>query len=266
LINIINIYQRGREMNYRYHYDSLINRAAFENRKKYKKSDSRYVYYEKHHIIPECFFINRKRKGAAGWLKGNPNSAENLVLLKPEEHYVAHQLLVKIYPENMGLVFAAVRMTMSKDGQRMNNKLYSWLRKRIADNSSRLHREKKIGMHGKKHTEETKQKMRDSSPHTSLKGFDSPSYGLKRPEETCNKISRARTGVSTGARTEETKQKMRAARKNQTRTRDMPITVDGVLFSSATKASASVGITVSALCKRMRSGKYPNYVYANIDK
>ncbi len=36
-------------------------------------------------------------------------------------------------------------------------------RKRISENTKRLQREKKIGMHGKCHTDETKQKMRDNN-------------------------------------------------------------------------------------------------------
>ena len=49
--------------------------------------------------------------------------------LTPEEHYVAHQLLVKIHPTNYKLVTAAFCMTFDKDGKRSNNKLYGWLRR-----------------------------------------------------------------------------------------------------------------------------------------
>lgn len=52
------------------------------------------TYTEKHHIIPECLFIKRSRKGPIGWLKGEPNSKDNFVFLTPADHYHAHQLLV----------------------------------------------------------------------------------------------------------------------------------------------------------------------------
>ena len=39
-------------------------------------------YTESHHIIPRCM--------------GGSDNSDNLVDLTPEEHYVAHQLLIKI--------------------------------------------------------------------------------------------------------------------------------------------------------------------------
>ena len=119
-------------MNYQKHYDALILRAQIQNRKKYKATDSRYIPYEKHHIVPDCFYISRKRNGRAGHLDGNPDAKENLVLLTPEEHYLAHQLLVKIYPNHHGLVRAATMMCVSRNGLRSNNKLYGWLKKKDA--------------------------------------------------------------------------------------------------------------------------------------
>lgn len=115
-------------MDYKRIYDSIIERANLENRKRYKTTHSDYVYYEKHHIIPECFYINRKRKGTTGWLEGNPDSKENLVLLTPEEHYVVHQLLSKIYPTVNGLVYALVKMSGKHFGR--NNKLYGWIKRK----------------------------------------------------------------------------------------------------------------------------------------
>ena len=64
-------------MNYKKIYDSLIERGKNRNLNEYG---------EKHHIVPKCL--------------GGSNKKENLVKLTPEEHYVAHQLLVKIYPNN----------------------------------------------------------------------------------------------------------------------------------------------------------------------
>ena len=52
---------------------------------------------ENHHIVPECFFIERKRKGNKGFLTGNSNDKNNFVQLTPKEHYVCHHLLTKMF-------------------------------------------------------------------------------------------------------------------------------------------------------------------------
>lgn len=95
-------------MNYKKHYDLLIYKAKNRNLDEYG---------EWHHIIPLC-------------LNGEDDS-ENLVKLTPEEHYVAHQLLVKIYPNNYSLIHAAKMMTISSRCTKRSNKLYGWLRRKF---------------------------------------------------------------------------------------------------------------------------------------
>lgn len=96
-------------MNYKKHYEMLIERG---------KNRSIDTYTETHHIIPKCM--------------GGTNDINNLVKLTPEEHYVAHQLLVKIYPESIQLVGAAMMMTRHTTNNRMNNKLFGWLKRRAS--------------------------------------------------------------------------------------------------------------------------------------
>lgn len=121
-------------MNYRRHYNALINRAR-------TRVLSEYV--ETHHIIPRCM--------------GGPDEKSNLVDLLPEEHFVAHQLLVKLYPEVPKLVYALARL--SAGGSKGNNKLYGWIRRRIS-------KERSIAMKGhtiwvdRKHTDESKLKIK----------------------------------------------------------------------------------------------------------
>jgi len=91
-------------MDYKKHYNLLIERA--ENRKLEG-------YSEKHHIIPRCM--------------GGTDEKDNIVCLTPEEHFVAHQLLVKMYPDNNSLVYAAQMMTVGKN---RSNKLYGWLKRK----------------------------------------------------------------------------------------------------------------------------------------
>ena len=98
-------------MDYKRIYDALIDRA---------KNRLLEGYSESHHIIPKCM--------------GGTDDSENLCNLTAEEHFVAHQLLVKIYPKNPGLIYAAKMMTIGNDGQgnRKGNKLYGWLRRRFS--------------------------------------------------------------------------------------------------------------------------------------
>jgi len=92
-------------MNYILHYERLIARA---------RNRILDEFTESHHIIPRCM--------------GGTDDLINLVDLTPEEHYTAHQLLVKIYPDNDALVRAATMMIVNRPG----NKLYGWLRRKFA--------------------------------------------------------------------------------------------------------------------------------------
>jgi len=67
-----------------------MEKAKGENRKKGPD-----CYYERHHIVPDFMFVNRKRKGPKGHLPGNPNDPKNMVLLTPREHILSHILLAK---------------------------------------------------------------------------------------------------------------------------------------------------------------------------
>lgn len=67
-----------------------MDRAKSENR---VKNDDQ--YYEKHHVIPDFMFKDRTRKGPSGHLSGNPNDKNNIRLLTPREHFIAHVLLHK---------------------------------------------------------------------------------------------------------------------------------------------------------------------------
>jgi len=92
-------------VNYSAHYDRLIARARIRVLTGYR---------ERHHVIPRCM--------------GGGNEEANLVELTPEEHYVAHQLLVKMYPARARLVYAVNIMSKRCTG----NKAYGWIRRRLA--------------------------------------------------------------------------------------------------------------------------------------
>ena len=126
-------------MNYLNHYNLLIERAQ-------NRSILPVEYFEKHHIIPRCM--------------GGDNSTENIVKLFPEEHYVAHQLLVKIYPANDKILSAVIVMGGKKKGrEQCNNKTYSWLKKRMS--------ESRKGKPGYPRSENTRKKMSESQKKVS---------------------------------------------------------------------------------------------------
>jgi hypothetical protein len=94
-------------MDYKLHYERLISRA---------KERGQITLSECHHVIPRCI--------------GGDDDEKNLVYLTPEEHYVAHQLLIKIYPNSPKLVYAAWMMRTSSTNQSRNNKTYGWIKRR----------------------------------------------------------------------------------------------------------------------------------------
>ena len=79
-----------------------------------------YGYTEKHHIIPDCFYIiNRAYKRnikqnpnykSLGFLIGDSNDKNNLINLSPRVHFIAHYLLYKAY-DNYQLTKAFLMMS-----------------------------------------------------------------------------------------------------------------------------------------------------------
>ncbi len=76
------------------------------------------VYVENHHILPRCM--------------GGQDTPDNLVDLTAREHYICHQLLVKIYPTQYGLIYAAMIMCCGLNGKRSANRQYEWLKRKFS--------------------------------------------------------------------------------------------------------------------------------------
>ena len=145
-------------MNYGKIYDALIEKANTRNL---------LGYSEKHHIIPKCI--------------GGNNKKDNIAKLTAREHFVAHQLLVKLYPNNENLIYAVRAMVTSAKNHIRNNREYSWLRIKHAEVMSKLHTSKIVtditknkmsvkaklrgnnGWDKKNHSEETRLKMSESA-------------------------------------------------------------------------------------------------------
>ena len=138
---------------------------------------------EQHHVIPESFYLNRKRKGSSGWLEGNPNNPSNLVLLTPREHLLCHKLLVKMTTGEFkvkmynALHLTSIHSNNQKRKSNLTSKQYEQikleLRNRLLGKTyEELHGEEKAkeikkkqslpgeknGFFGKNHTEEQRKK------------------------------------------------------------------------------------------------------------
>jgi hypothetical protein len=138
-------------MHYAAHYDRLIARARVRDLA---------GYMERHHVVPRCM--------------GGGDEASNVVRLTPEEHYTAHQLLVKMYPNNAKLLWSASAMTNGTERQSRRNKLYGWLRRRLSsqmtgrvvseETGRKISAAKRgVSMKRKPHSEETRAKMSAAS-------------------------------------------------------------------------------------------------------
>lgn len=76
-------------MNYKKIYEALVSK------------DTTYQVFEVHHKVPKCM--------------GGDDSSQNLVKLSHREHWLAHKLLTKIYPDNNKLWFAFAAMSMNRN-------------------------------------------------------------------------------------------------------------------------------------------------------
>lgn len=114
-------------MNYIKHYMLLMkkatNRILPEN-----------VYFERHHFLPESLEENEYAKEVL--LKcGIENQ---LIKLKPEEHFVAHLLLLKIFKDNSFCYEKMLYAATFLRSRVRNNKEYGWLRKRFSKMMSEI--------------------------------------------------------------------------------------------------------------------------------
>ena len=126
-----------------------------------------------HHIIPECFYIHRKRKGPAGWLEGDPDHPSNKVALSNKAHLTCHKLLVKMtHGKAKSKMYYALSMLQNK-GAKLTGKQYQLMREDMARTLNEYwtieRREQKSidcsgekgPFYGKHHSEENKKKSRE---------------------------------------------------------------------------------------------------------
>lgn len=165
------------------------------------------VYVEKHHVWPKCM--------------GGPDEDGNIVKLTPEEHFLAHQLLVKMFPLNNKLIFACKAMSMSNHGKRVGMKMYGWLKRKF----SKAQKGKQMSIASRRKMSDSKKGTKLSEEHCRKIGkahkgqkrsektktnISESLKGRKLSEETRRKISEVQKGKKAS---EETKEKMSESRK-----------------------------------------------------
>ena len=197
------------------------------NESRYKNTTQ---YFEQHHIIPKCI--------------GGTNNKSNLVLLTAREHFIAHWLLIRIYPDNRKLAHAFWAMCNLK-GKSLDNRIVPSSRTYM---EAKEHRSK-LGM-----SEEQKRKLRKPKRDSTRMGkYDK--HGIKNPFY--GKIH-----------SDEAKQKMRTAIK-ETRKEGWlpgnarPVEIDGIQYRCLSEAAEKTGIGNSLIIYRIKSNsiKYNSYKY-----
>ena len=132
-------------MNYKRIYDQFI-----EDRRK-KENDAKKDYYERHHIVPRSL--------------GGGDRKKNIICLTPEDHIRAHVLLAKIHGGRMwASVFSIVGNITRKNRipTRKCMKFHALSRKKHAE----AMKGKDNPFYGKKHSEETLEKISDPNTYT----------------------------------------------------------------------------------------------------
>lgn len=155
-------------MNYKLHYNKLMEKAK-------NRVLNKHEYSENHHIIPKCI--------------GGTNDKSNIVKLLPKEHYIAHLLLFREYPSNQKLAYAFWMMCngnkKDKRTYRISGRLYEEIRTKFVE----ILKEREPTFKGKIHTAEAKEKISNSK-----KGKLPPVAGKKYSQESKDKQSKARLG------------------------------------------------------------------------
>lgn len=178
-------------MNYQRVYDQLIARA--------KQRSSVQGYTETHHITPRSL--------------GGGNSQSNLVELTAREHFLAHWLLCKIYPDSNKLAYAFWGMcnqSSSKQKERYipSTRVYQESRERFAKVHSIIHSQYT-------HSEESKEKISKKllgKPKSEQARKNMSIAALQRSAEHKAKIGATKKGKP---RSEETRRKISEALKKR---------------------------------------------------
>jgi len=172
---------------------------------------------------------------------GGTNDPDNLVILSAREHFIAHWILTKIYPNNRKILYALGAMATYKDKRRLSSHEFAKVREAAAKcklgkkASPETRRRQSLARIGRVVTEETRKKLsivskgripseearrnmsiaqrnkKPASKETRLR-MSKSLMGRKCSEETRKKLVKSHTGVK---HTKETKEIISKYRKGK---------------------------------------------------
>ena len=160
-------------------------------------------YHETHHILPRCL--------------GGTNDKDNLIDLFAREHFIAHKLLTLENPHNEKLAYAWWQMchcTNDEAEYEVTPYEYEDARQRVSAFLSESRKGENNPFYGKRHTQESKNKMSES--HS---GENHPLFGKSMPQETKRKIGEANKGKK---RSQESRRNISEAHKGKQVGKDNP--------------------------------------------
>jgi hypothetical protein len=230
------------QMNYQKIYFNLIDRARNRELSEYK---------EIHHVVPRCL--------------GGSDMADNLVSLTPEEHYVAHQLLTRIYPNEHKLVYAAIAMIRG----RSSNKMHGWLRRRFSKVVSDRQQGSGNSQFGliwisNPDTKVSKKCSPNEIPDGWIKGRNKWEILKNKICKVCgNKFVTYKQKASFCS--VECKQEHMNGVFNERRYKNgYVVEVDGVSYTTISKAADCLGIGHETARMRFKSSNFPNWIIASL--
>lgn len=165
-------------MDYEKIYDKLISTRLLLKETRVVEKNSGY-YFELHHILPKC--------------KGGDNSKNNLVLLTPREHFLAHWLLWLIFKDRqMALAFHKMLSNNNRQDRRFSSKDYE--KAREAYRKTNIGNTYGKGNKGRIISEEQR-KNHSIIMKGKFNGEDNPFFGKKHSDETKKALSDKRKNM-----------------------------------------------------------------------
>jgi hypothetical protein len=132
------------------------------------------IYYEKHHIIMKSM--------------GGTNDKDNLVLLTPREHFLAHWLLFKIYGNAESSRAFFLMSNRGKNKKYLSSRAYAEAREAFSKIKVSEETRRKIGLKSQNRFHSNEQKKKNSDAHL---GKTTWNKGISNKPEQCKNISKS---------------------------------------------------------------------------
>lgn len=171
-------------MNYKKIYDDLMfSRLLLKQQRIIEKRNG--VYFEGHHIIP-------KSKGGSG-NSNRPKNNPNIVLLTAREHFLSHWLLWKIYKDRQ-TALAFHKMISTNDEQKRVISSRGYEEARMAFRITNIGNQ--YGKGKTRIVSEEQKKKQSETMKGRYSGNKNPFYDKKHTEQTKEKLRKSREGIN----------------------------------------------------------------------